>query len=285
MAECKKQLLIASSCLDEAMTRCLSEHRNKFKLSIDIVTIDELLNDFHIDDELSEFECMVRWYKHPQHLISNQTHLLFNRILWIPETAFRRFRKKDQAYAQREFEAYLGYSLSAFQSVHAHTVNGVCETIYSLPEQWHLIKKHIALSTPNYYWGPKSHCFLKENLVYSSIHDLFNWSISATQPNESHIFCFEKPSGEPVFILSLGQQVLITSNMKQTPILLNRLTAIQQRIRRLFGYFVFETLLFIDEHDIRFGCVNLALTRSATSDTFEPFVMQHFMREYLQCLP
>jgi hypothetical protein len=280
----KTNLLIASSSPDEAITHCVLNNKKHFNLNIDIVFINELMTDYQINDELSDNLAIVRWFKDTHHSISNQTHFLLNRTLYIHDDLFLNFIEKDREYAQREFEAYLGFSLNAFEGVGTQTVNGLCDRLYSLPEQWQKIQTHTGLDTPDYYWGPKNLCNLNQNIIYSDIYHLFNWSTAASEPKGTHIFCFKKPPGHPLFVLSVGEKILILSDINLPSHTQTKLLNILKSIRTCFGYFVFETLLFVHKNNIQFGCVNLELTRASKHRDFEQFICNHLMREYFKCL-
>ncbi|MCH9756846.1 MAG: hypothetical protein K0U37_06630 [Gammaproteobacteria bacterium] len=202
----KTNLLVASSSIDEAITQCVLKNKHAFSVNIEVVLIHELITDFSINDELSDHESIIRWFKPNQYTLSNQTHFLLNRTLSISDDLFLNFIQKDRDYAKREFEAYLGYSFNSFKGIGNQTVNGICENLYSLPEQWQKIKTHTALNTPNYYWGPKKLCHLTKRIVYSNIYNVFNWLITQSKPQAFHVFCFEKPKGHPLFALFLGEK-------------------------------------------------------------------------------
>jgi hypothetical protein len=280
----QKKLLIASSSIDEAVTRTILNHHQQFDFKIDIILIHELLNDFNIFDELSDSSSIIRWFKPNQATLSNQTHLLLNRTLWMADDLFLNFVKQDREYAKREFAAYLGYSFSSFEGIGNQTVNGICDTFYSLPEQWHLLKNNQQLTTPEYYWGPPYLCHLSRNLVHSEIDNLYHWKTSPIKPQKNHGFCFEKPPGQPIFILMLGEQILFDANLKLSRKLQAEIRRQLKNIRACFGYFVFETLLFIKNNQIHFGCVNLNLTRAVKHPDFEAFIIKHFIPEFFKCL-
>lgn len=280
----QKKLLIASSSIDEAMTRTILKHHQTFDLKIEVILIHELLNDFGIFDELSDNHSIIRWFKPNQAILSNQTHLLLNRTLWVPDDLFLKFVKQDREYAKREFEAYLGYSFNSFQGIGNQTVNGICDTFYSLPEQWQLLQNNQELKTPEYYWGPPYLCHLTQNLVHSDIHDLYRWKKSPISTQKNHAFCFEKPPGQPLFILMLGEQVLFDRHLKISRTLRAEIRTQLKNIRACFGYFIFETLLFIHKNQIHFACVNLNLTRAVKHPDFEAFIIKHFIPEFFKCL-
>lgn len=278
-----KKLLIASSSLDEAITSCVLENKHTFSMPIDLVCIEEILHDFNIYDELSDEHAIVRWFK-DKTVISNQSHVLLNRVLGFPDHLFSSFVQTDRAYAQREFEAYLGYSFNAFKGVGNQTFNGLCESAFSLPEQWQRMQKHCQV--PHYHWGPFEVCTLKstERRVYSNIYDTLNWSPETPKPDTTHGFCFEKPQGAPVFVFTLGEKSLICTSQTLSFTVKKQLLKQIQTIRHIFRYFMFETLFFLHKDKLSFGCVNYALIRTPKHEHFKPFVLRHLLPEYLKCL-
>jgi hypothetical protein len=281
----QKKLLITSSSFDEAITRCVLKHKHAFDIIIEVITIQALLDHYHIHDELSDDGALIRWFKpnHPPY--SNQTHVLLNRTLVVHQDLFLKFTEPDRDYAQREFEAYLGHAFSAFQGLDNQTVNGLAGTLLSLPEQWQRIQdKTATLHTPAYYWGPKTRCPLKNNLIYSDIYDVFNWSKKSSQANPEHLFCFKKPTGYPVLIASLGEQHLITSKQTPSTAIQKQLTAHLNMLRNCFNYFIFEALFFIAPDQIHFGCIHPDLTQSSKHSNFDAFIQQHLIHEYFKCL-
>ncbi len=282
-----KKLLIASSSPDEAITRVLLNHQAQFELTMDIVFLQDFIKYFEVDDEVSDTGTKVQWFGPSGLYISNETHHLLNRILSMPESLFLDFSAADREYAKREFEAYLGHSLSAFQSATCATVSGMAHLLYSLPEQWQRLASYQTIQTPNYYWGPKAYyspASFQNDLVHSDIYDIFNWQTSTKPIGKSHIFCFEKPKGTPIFALCLGDAFFLETKAPPTNKLKIKLQAVLSTLRTCFNYFIFEVLLFVESDTICFGCVNLQLTRMAKHEAFERFVIQHFIPEYIKCL-
>lgn len=149
-----KKLLIASSSKNEAITKwVINEHLN----NVDLIFIDDLLNRYSIQDELDDIKTAIHWYENDTLKYSNKTHCLLNRIPYIDKKLYSNFKCRDQDYARREFEAYLGFALNSFDKVQNIAINGICERIYSLPQQWNLIRKKISIAIPNYYWGSKDY--------------------------------------------------------------------------------------------------------------------------------
>lgn len=280
-------LLIASSSVDEAITQCVLENKEKFSLEIELILLDEIMEDVDIYDELSDNASIIRWFKPDTTMISNTSHVLLNRVLYVDDDLFSKFIVSDRDYAKREFEAYLGYSFNSFDGVGNKTVNGICESILSLPQQWNEITIHTGFQVPYYYWGPTHACNLNKTreLVFSNIYDYLNWSTLKPKNDDYHTFCFEKPTGVPVFSLSIGEQTLITLEDEISSLAEEKIKLITKRVRELWGYFIFEALYFVDKKEgvVTFGCVNLNIVRSDRNPLFCQFVCNHLTEEYLKC--
>jgi len=281
-----KPILLASFSRNEAISKWILQSAKNLASTIDILFIDELLRDYEIHDELNDQSVKIRWYKNDTLIFSNESHCLLNRITGSPPFFYDNFQEGDRDYAKRELEAYLGFAFNQFQSVQRIAVDGICEKTFSLPQQWSMVAKHLQLSVPVYYWGYKefnplgnlSHC------IYSSIYNLLNWSQQQFEENENYEFCYLRPKGIPVFILSVGQKHLITSDLS----LSNRqellLQYILQHLRDLFPYFIFELLVFIESDHVTFGCINIDVLRSKKNKQFDSFLDQHLIKEYYRCL-
>ena len=170
------------------------------------------MNNFEIRDELDKSGPIIQWSDTLGNQYSNHTHYLLNRVINVEECLFNQFQDEDKDYAQREFEAYLGFALNAFISPQTQAINGVCERFKTLPQQWQLVKNIEGISIPRYYWGSPRHQFLSDekNVVYSSIFDCLNWSTNQIYKEQDSSFRFVKPDGKPLFVLSMGEQDLIT---------------------------------------------------------------------------
>lgn len=105
----QKSIVIVSHSLDETITKCLGNNISKFKTILTIVSLRELLNDYEIFDEVNDSGTSIKWIKELNH-ISNADYYLLNRVIYIPNDLFSNFNQTDREYAQREFEAYLGFS-------------------------------------------------------------------------------------------------------------------------------------------------------------------------------
>lgn len=279
-----KKLLVASSSKNEAVTQWIIKNQLT-PLKFDLLFIDDLLNKYDIEDSLDDNKTLIQWFENNALKYSNETHCLLNRVTYVDKTLFAHFRCEDRDYAQREFEAYLGFAFNSFEKVQNCAINGMCERVYSLPQQWNIISKKTQLFIPNYYWGSKEYCPFKNslNIVHSTIYNFLNWSFNGN-PSQLTGFCFEKPQGEPVFILSVGNSKLISVEKELTAAQLQKLNKILDQIKPIFNYFIFELLIFIDQNKFTFGCINIDLVRSQNNSLFSDFLHDHLIWEFNKCL-
>jgi hypothetical protein len=207
-------------------------------------------------------------------------------VLYVPNTLFGNFIKIDREYAQRELEAYIGFSFNAFSGVGNQLANGACVDSISLPQQWNRITKEFEINVPNYYWGPVDNNSLdnKDALVYSRIYNFLNWSINHNPIKENHVFCFEKPQGQPVFILSIGNEQLITSDITLSIQEKDKLKILAGRINKFFNHFISEILIFVDGVDLSFGCINPEIIRSNKNKDMDNFICNNLVSEFYKCM-
>ncbi len=280
-----KKLLIASYSRNEAITQWIRKN-NAADSGIDLLFIDDLLNEYEISDELNDSQAIIRWYKSNSLSYSNETHCLLNRITYLDDALFESYQPEDREYAKREFEAYLGFALNSFQSPQNIAINGLCERIQSLPQQWSLVHTHLNINVPEYYWGNKnSKPFGREsNLVHSSIYNFLNWSLDHDETEDQTGLYFKKPTGNPLFILSIGSSHLITKDFELNDKEREQIEDLLHKLRTLFGYFIFELLVFITDKQLTFGCMNIDVLRSPQDPEFDAFLKANLIRECYQCL-
>ena len=280
-----KKLLVASSSRHEAITKWIREN-NSLDLAVDLIFIADLLNKYDIRDALNDTHANICWYESNRLQYSNETHCLLNRIIYLEDKLFYPFQLKDREHAKREFEAYLGFALNSFRSPQNITVNGICEKVYSLPQQWHFVDKFLNINIPAYYREGK--CFNPfENepiAVYSSIYNFLNWSIKLGKLQSKTGFCFKKPEGKPLFVLSIGDSFLITKDYELNDEQMEQLENILQKLKTLFRYFIFELLIFVTDKGMTFGCISVEIIRSQQNPLFNDFLRRNLIREYYKCL-
>lgn len=279
-----KKLLIASSSRNEAITKWVLNNKT-LTLEIDLILIEDLLNKYCINDKLDDDTTLIRWYENNALKFSNSTHFLLNRITHINESLFENFQCNDKEYAKREFEAYLGFALNSFVSPQQIAINGTCEKFYSLPQQWNAVNRYLNFDIPKYYWGSKDFKPFRneKDIIYSNIYNFLNWHPRYSLKNSG--FCFKKPQGSPVFILSIGKSYLITPTnhiLSKTKLIL--LERYLKKIRTLFNFFIFELLVFVNENSITFGCVNPEIIHSPKNPSFNSFLLENLLKEYHLCI-
>lgn len=280
-----KKLLIASSSRDEAITNWVLKNKPA-DLIIDLLFVDELLNKYDIRDELDDHKAIIRWYESNILKFSNETYCLLNRIIYLEDELWESFKTIDREYAKREFEAYLGFALNSFQTVQNIATNGICERSYSLPQQWCLVDKTINIQVPDYYWGSKNfNPYENETeVVYSTIYDYLNWSLSSHNRENRAEFCFKKPKGIPLFVLSIGLSHLITTDNVISVEQIEKVEGLLKQVRELFKYFIFELLVFVTGDILTFGCINIDVIRSQQNPLFDAFLQENLIQEYYKCL-
>jgi hypothetical protein len=119
-----KKLLVASSSKDEAITQWIIKNQLT-PLQFDLVLIEDLLNKYDIQDSLDDKKTSIQWFEHNNLKYSNETHCLLNRVTYVDKTLFTPFRCEDRDYAQREFEAYLGFAFNSFEKAQNCSINGL----------------------------------------------------------------------------------------------------------------------------------------------------------------
>ena len=262
------------------------ENKNDLDAAITIISLSEFMTDYEICDEISDAGTSIQWIKQSQQPITNKDFVLLNRVLYVPKVLFSNFAKIDRDYAQREFEAYLGFAFNAFRGIGNQVANGSCVDNISLPQQWNRVGQEFEIRTPNYYWGPCSLNPLNNQkpVVYSKIYNFLNWSVNSKPQESNHVFCFEKPPGKPVFILSIGKEQLLSSDIQLTDELKDRIKILAGQISVFFNYFISEILIFVDGDDLYFGCINPEIIRSNNHKYFNHFVCKHLVGAFYQCM-
>ena len=138
---------------------------------------------------------------------------------------------------------------------------------------------------PDYYWGLDQFNSLhgQERLIYSSIYNLFNWTIhdkpiQGFDNKNKPVFCFVKPYGLPVFVCCIGGQILITHHITLSDTCLNQIQRIVHGIDERVDYFAYEILLFVQDGLVTFGCMNHEILKSVENPLFESFVLSSVER-------
>jgi hypothetical protein len=286
----KNDLIITAHSHKEAIAASVIKNQNLRK-DFQIVTIEKILNEYDIFDELTDKGPIIRWSQNEEPVISNLSHAILNRVTYVPDRLFEKFTVEDREYAKREFDAYIGFSFNSFLGVANNCPKGLCGKIMSLPEQWHKIAQLSDVVVPKYYWGPSKFNSLKDikSTIYSNIYQYYNWSVKNSPINHedsetSHLFCFVRPVGTPVFVLTIGSKTLFTSQLSLPNTTKKRLIEISKMAHFLLDGFISETLFFIGPETISFGCINHEIIASKENSNFDTFVSFHLMNEFEKCL-
>ena len=274
--------------MSEAITKCVVENSNSFTQEIDIVLLQDFLLNYDVYDELNDNDVVIKWYQGSK-IISNKTHDLLNRVHYIPDFYFNNYIKKDRIYAKREFEAYIKFAFNAFypRENAVDAINNLFMDFLSLPQQWRKVSTNIGIDIPKYFLGPnRLNNLCCDKLIYSDIYNLINWSRSDSSSclsvldDNKHVFCFEKPQGQPVFLCNLGEKCFVVNKDELEDKVVDRLLLLAESIASYFNYFISEMLFFVDEYKITFGCVNHEIIRSTTSELFQDFICGNLIEEY-----
>ncbi len=241
---------------------------------------------FHCEifDEVNDIDTRINWQAEGGMQISNKDYFLLNRVLYVPDNLFNDFAEEDRSYAKREIEAYLGFSFNAFKGIGNKSATGACVDSLSLPRQWNKISNRLKIKVPHYYWGPAQRLSIPKNanLVYSDIHNYLTWTVNQNLNNQKHIFCFEKPLGSPVFILSIGNKQLLTSDIRVCKEQEAVLKALAKSINKYFNHFISEILVFVNGSELVFGCINPEVIRSNKNENLDNFIYSHLVSEFFQ---
>lgn len=287
---CSGKLIVASSSIDEAITKCLWNNQQKLGLNLDLLLIQDLLNDYDIYDEINDRGAVIKWIKSDGQVISNQDSQLLNRVTYISDNFFKTFIKQDRLYAKSEFEAYLGFAFNAFNGVGNEHYNGLCVQFHALPHQWLKIKNNKAISkklcVPNFYWGPTQYNDLTntEHIIYSEVNNIVNWRESLCFDTNNHVFCFQKPIGQPVFTLGIGSKAMLVTDINLNQYAIDKIKKLTCQIKQQLNYFIAEVLFFVNKDYITFGCANHEIIVSDKHHQFDSFVCEHLIKEYSKCL-
>lgn len=278
-------LLITSSS-DEVITKCILDNRHKIGLDIEVVTTRDLLENYDINDEINDEETIIRWIKPDGKVITNKDMVLLNRVVRIPDSLFKNFVKQDRCYARSEFSAYIGFAFNAFDGIDNKSYDGVCVTMHSLPEQWLKVEDIENIIIPDFYWGPKKLCPYRsdENYMCTEVGNLLNWQKSYIIDSLDNVFFFKKPGGIAIFTITIGTKTIVESGKRLSNNIEYELIKLSQKIRNKFNYFIFETLFFINEQMITFGCINHEIIKMKDDGMFCNFICENLIEELGKCI-
>lgn len=252
--------------------------------SIIQLTLQEFMQHVEVFDYLDPKHLSIHWQYNDVVINNDQQTLLLNRVCQIPTTLFNDFNSDDAEYALSELEAYLGFALNAFNSINRAIDERGCVPCYSLPYQWRKTKKAFnQIQVPGYYWGDARFNHLnKENLIYSDIYRYDLWRVVSAPQAEKSVFCFERPKGQALISLVIGDNVLLTGDLQLSEEMSQQIKLLSVNIAQDFNYFICEMLFFIEEKTICFGCVSPYVIESDKAKGFSVFVNQSIACEIEQ---
>src|SRR5205807_8383354 len=98
--------LLLCSDLNEPVTQSLIRHQDRLNFPLVVLTVQDILNDVEIFDEIMEGVANIGWSLHNgKRIINSHEWLLINRALSLPESLFDDFHSADRNYALAEFRA------------------------------------------------------------------------------------------------------------------------------------------------------------------------------------
>ncbi|MCK5818144.1 MAG: hypothetical protein KAH18_02610 [Psychromonas sp.] len=245
-----------------------------------IIDLDTLLNQIDIFDKITEQQTKINW-SHDNYTIQNSNEtILLNRICHLGLDDVKSFASEDRLYSLIELQAYLGFAVSNFKTLNKHKSSSGTEPCLPLPNQWELIKKNTDVSVPNYYWGdPRFNHLSLEKRIFGDIYNYNQWR--PNQANDEHVqFCYQRPSGSPYFVLSIGGESIITPFENNLPPPCNMLPIIAESCRQTLNLYIAESLFFIDDDSITFGFMSPLVNVSQRNADFNTFCHQTITRDH-----
>ncbi len=245
-----------------------------------IIELDTLLNKIDICDKITQKQTNIHW-THDDYTIQNSKDtILLNRICHLGLEEVKNFASEDRLYSLLELQAYLGFAVSNFKTLNQHKSSNGTEPCLPLPNQWEIIKKNTDVSVPNYYWGdPRFNHLPLEKRIFNDIYNYNQWR--ANEANDERIqFCYQRPPGSPYFVLSIGQESIITpfeDNLPEPPSILS---TIAERCRQTLKLYIAESLFFISKNCITFGFMSPLVNVSQRNANFNAFCHQTITRDH-----
>lgn len=278
-----KPILLYSHA-EEPVTRLMLSDGLDMEFNLVKLSLEELLKDATIFDELNENGAKVEWTLSSGKKISNsEDFYLFNRVLTVPEELFEEFAEEDRLYSLTEFRAYLAFALEAFPKCSSKPgAFGLSGNRFSLPRQWEMIKNSsISLNVPEYYLGNLTLIPEKQSLVFSSPHDYYYW-----KPGKAHkdcaSFAFDKPKGSPHICCVIGNEAEVFPYQAEKKTSKNHLLILKKishKLANIFNYGIAEILLFIDNEKISFGMISNIPYASKNKPWFSSLIKSYLRNE------
>ena len=260
---------------DDPISQALVQYA---KIDVVTVSIEDFINIVTVYDQCDSNGTHICWELNDQVITNTNDIVLLSRVCHIPQKIIQQFIPTDRDYALSELEAYLGFALNAFASLHQDINEKGCIECYALPLQWAKVKRaSFQLTTPEYFLGDMRFNHLDSNdLIYSDIYQYNMWSKNASSNLDLETgFCFVAPEGTAIICLVIGQEVLITQTtdkqfFSESEII--RIKLVARRIAKNFGYFISEILFFYSEDRLSFGCISPYIIQSHQNSEFSLMV-------------
>lgn len=272
----------------DPVVQALQKRQDRRHCSIEFISVQELLNDIEIDDEIIEGEAFIQWTLPNQKKITNtKENFVVNRIVGLDDALFDEFHPDDREYALSEFSAYLQFALEAFPRISARPgPYGLSGNVFPLPYQWKRVQeskkvqKIEAIKVPSYFLGELTQLpeeFRNTELVCSEIFNLYNWTASSRKKKDGYGFVFERPKGCPISVFSspVSQLALdLQQNVELRGPLSEKLNRIAETLREeIWSVEMMEFLFFVSDNQISFGMGSPLLSQAQHfSDQINKFV-------------
>jgi hypothetical protein len=256
----------------------LDKDLNLVKLSL-----EDLLNDACIFDEVNDTEVKIEWTLSSGIKISNSSEFyIFNRVLSVPEEIFQDFHPDDKSYAASEFRAYLAFAIESFPKCSSKPGPfGLSGNLLSLPRQWEKVKSSFHLNAPEYFLGNLSLIPCEDPVVYSTPHNYYYWKSSLDKP-PSCSFAFKIPLGSPIICCVIGESVEVypyLSHQEISHALVQQIKDTGRKLAALFCYHIAEVLLFSDDSKLSFGMISTIPYASRKKPWFKSLLSSFLKQE------
>lgn len=272
---------------DEPITQVLLSSELDQKFTMIKLSLETLLQDVTIIDELNGINTKVEWMLPSGIQISNSSDFyLINRVLSVPETLVQDFAEEDRDYSLSELRAYLAFAIEAFPYCFSKPrAFGLSGNRFSLPRQWEMIKQTgLPLKVPHYYLGNMYFCQLEGEIVYSKPSNFYYWKPNPNIKDQT-AFAFEKPKGIPIVACIVGDHTEVFSYYSHHPVSLKDYSLIKEQVlnlSRLFDYSIAEALFFLDNQEVSFGMISNIPYASRNKPWFSNMICSFFVHAILE---
>lgn len=272
---------------DEPITQVLLSSELDQKFDIIKLSLETLLQDVTIIDEVNGINTKVEWTLSSGIQISNTSDFyLINRVLSVPEALVQDFAEEDKNYSLSEFRAYLAFAIEAFPYCFSKPgAFGLSGNRFSLPRQWEIIKQAgLTLKVPSYYLGDMRFCQLEGEIVYSKPSDFYYWKPNQTIKDKA-AFAFERPRGIPILACTTETHTEVFPYQSHHAISLENYVLIREQIlilSRLFNYSISEALFFLDNQEVSFGMISNIPYASRNKSWFSNMICSFFEQSIME---